>query len=942
MSAVPPPSSGNRFHVSVLSTYSSDSTPSLLVTFQNQRYLFNTPEAISRIALQSKVGLRKVGNVFLGSIDESIGLPGFILSSVEAGNNKIEIVGPVGVDHFLASCRFFTRREKLSLKVSSPSRLATQEPGSVMLPPPILSDENLNVYAFAIRSSAPLTTRNGHDSTSAPTLKRKRSRSGSPRRSRSPSPVPGLSTNAGSAAFDPTSPSFQPSRLEGAQADRWRGMVIRDMFRGNAFEPSDPQACTAGATAERKERKGHSPAYLPQPLPPFSGGQEAICYLAVGPQQQGRFLPAEAIKRGIKEGKNFARLKNGERVWVPTASAADAAQSVIEPTHLEENRKKESRKERTIRLQEEKKRQQAFEASIIDGEGEGYWVTPEECMGPGQNASAFLVLNIPSPAYLSSLEMQMSPALLDQAQLGGSTELCTVFYLVGRGVVSDARFQRYLQTLKSSLAPEVSHLITSADHVDNGKDEITFGPAALLNLRLSKLDSEVFPIPKYTFTEQFDGSKTLGVSTLMANSHFASSDSLSQTASAPVGGEIRSFNFAIPSAAADMEASRLKGAEKTDEVQARGKSAWESYLSMVRPIQKVVHDEYESRARAVVDQDSREALESRLKVTPLGTGSAIPSKYRNVSSTLIHLPTDVHGGSDNEEYIFLDAGEGTWGQLARRFGRKAAEDVIARTKMIFISHMHQDHHAGLSTLLKKRAQLDPPPLHPLTIVAPSNARIYVYEQHQLFDLGLDSKSDVRFIDNHHLEPGKSPLGNSRGERAYTEVLKILGLETIVAVPVLHRCRAWGAVITHKSGWRIVFSGDTMPCEDLVLHGQDASVLVHEATIEDGLPLVAQAKGHSTFAQAIDVATRMRARHLLLTHFSARYPKLPPVSSQHETLDSRGPVIATAFDLMTLQLSDFWKMERYREALDCLLGWDEPDQSKEATVCAQQAGIEAAQ
>lgn len=47
----------------------------------------------------------------------------------------------------------------------------------------------------------------------------------------------------------------------------------------------------------------------------------------------------------------------------------------------------------------------------------------------------------------------------------------------------------------------------------------------------------------------------------------------------------------------------------------------------------------------------------------------------------------------------------------------------------------------------------------------------------------------------------------------------------------------------------------MPCEALVEHGSDASLLIHEATIEDDLPDVALAKGHSTFAQAIDIATR---------------------------------------------------------------------------------------
>jgi len=47
----------------------------------------------------------------------------------------------------------------------------------------------------------------------------------------------------------------------------------------------------------------------------------------------------------------------------------------------------------------------------------------------------------------------------------------------------------------------------------------------------------------------------------------------------------------------------------------------------------------------------------------------------------------------------------------------------------------------------------------------------------------------------------------------------------------------------------------MPCDALVNAGQNASLLIHEATIEDDLPEVAKAKGHSTFAQAIDVAAR---------------------------------------------------------------------------------------
>lgn len=52
-----------------------------------------------------------------------------------------------------------------------------------------------------------------------------------------------------------------------------------------------------------------------------------------------------------------------------------------------------------------------------------------------------------------------------------------------------------------------------------------------------------------------------------------------------------------------------------------------------------------------------------------------------------------------------------------------------------------------------------------------------------------------------------------------------------------------------------FSGDTTPCDALVEVGMGATLLIHEATIQDDMPEVAIAKGHSTFGQAIDIARR---------------------------------------------------------------------------------------
>ena len=71
--------------------------------------------------------------------------------------------------------------------------------------------------------------------------------------------------------------------------------------------------------------------------------------------------------------------------------------------------------------------------------------------------------------------------------------------------------------------------------------------------------------------------------------------------------------------------------------------------------------------------------------------------------------------------------------------------------------------------------------------------------------------------------------------------------------------------------------------------------------------------------------RMRAKTCLLTHFSQRYPKFPPLSadSGSDTCD-----IAVAFDLMSLRIGEFWKMKHYTSALQTLFSDFEGDESAE--------------
>ena len=78
-------------------------------------------------------------------------------------------------------------------------------------------------------------------------------------------------------------------------------------------------------------------------------------------------------------------------------------------------------------------------------------------------------------------------------------------------------------------------------------------------------------------------------------------------------------------------------------------------------------------------------------VTFLGTGSSMPSKYRNVSGILL----ETAPGS----WLLLDCGEGTLGQLVRLKGWEGAMAVLRGLKAVYLSHLHADHHLGAINII---------------------------------------------------------------------------------------------------------------------------------------------------------------------------------------------------------------------------------------------------
>lgn len=63
--------------------------------------------------------------------------------------------------------------------------------------------------------------------------------------------------------------------------------------------------------------------------------------------------------------------------------------------------------------------------------------------------------------------------------------------------------------------------------------------------------------------------------------------------------------------------------------------------------------------------------------------------------------------------------------------------------------------------------------------------------------------------------------------ALNRVKSQLGLKSLHSVLVVHCAHAYAAVLEGEAGWKVVFSGDTRPCDQLVAAALNATLLIHE-------------------------------------------------------------------------------------------------------------------
>ncbi len=260
----------------------------------------------------------------------------------------------------------------------------------------------------------------------------------------------------------------------------------------------------------------------------------------------------------------------------------------------------------------------------------------------------------------------------------------------------------------------------------------------------------------------------------------------------------------------------------------------------------------------------------------LGTASQVPTRHRNHNGYLLRW---------DGEGILFDPGEGTQRQMLR--AGVAAHDL----NRICVTHFHGDHSLGLPGVVQ-RINLDRVP-HQVTAHYPRSGQRFFdrlryatayRETVGLTEAPVDADGPLAVTPaytlsahrlSHPVESYGYRLTEPDGRRMLPDRLAAHG----VTGPDIGRLQREGElngvrledVSEVRRGQRFAFVMDTRLCEGVHVLAEGCDLLVIESTFLDEDEDLAVEHGHLTAGQAARVARDAGVRHLVLTHFSQRYP-----------------------------------------------------------------------
>jgi len=488
-----------------------------------------------------------------------------------------------------------------------------------------------------------------------------------------------------------------------------------------------------------------------------------------------------------------------------------------------------------------------FTVKNEDGED----VTPEMVLAPGKEGGGCVIVDLPSMEFVLPL-LERSEWHSDEIMAG----VGAIIWILGSKVAHDKRVLDF-----QSRMSHMKHIVSSPDTCPNS---LALDSAARNAIRHNHIDSRIFPDLQHT-ANITSGPEAATVVDAKESLHIAARRGLRLALEPTL--EIQDKMVKPP---LDVGVFRTQMAAEFENL---------DHASLRHQTQGSTSD---------VEAWKRICPHPNAEVVVLGTGSSHPSPARNVSGTLIRVP-----GCGS---YLLDCGEGTLGTLRRIFPPDKLEDILKDLRMIWVSHLHADHHLGLASLVRawSTATKETTALR-LAVVSDGPMLHWLHEYGSAENLGLSRVLTLGTTPTHKdkLEEAQAtelrfikPAWVDDVDRRNTgDFLDALNLQSLNSVFVTHCPGAQAVSFTTKTGLKISYSGDCRPSPSFAVIGRDSHLLIHEATFEDEMRGEALAKKHSTTGEALSIASQMSAKACLLTHFSQRYPEMPKLGIQALPADS---------------------------------------------------------
>jgi len=242
-----------------------------------------------------------------------------------------------------------------------------------------------------------------------------------------------------------------------------------------------------------------------------------------------------------------------------------------------------------------------------------------------------------------------------------------------------------------------------------------------------------------------------------------------------------------------------------------------------------------------------------MKLTLLGTGCPQVSAIRRGPANLLE-----HGG----RHYLIDCGSGVTQRLVE------AGSAGRLLEAVFLTHLHSDHLVDLYQLIVSSWHQGRD--RPQQVYGPRGTKRFVDGLMALWKPELDARIA------HERRPSIAALTINVTEISPGEILRH-GEFSISAVGVRHQpvTEAFGFVF-RDGAEKIVFSGDTAYCPELIAAADGADALVHECFIHREMLLLPGVRTPETLANVAAyhtlstevgrVARETRARCLILNHF----------------------------------------------------------------------------